>query len=270
MKKSIPFHKMHGLGNDFVVIDATKQPLDMNTLPVTLMADRHLGIGFDQLLIIENSNHADYYCRILNADGSEAEQCGNGLRAVARYIHEQGLLGQKEFRLETIAGIFPVLIKDYDHIRITMTQSASNASQLEVPLPEHNKTIQGSTLSMGNPHFIIPVDDLNDTAPMELGSLISTHPVFPQGTNVGFMQVVTRQHIRLKTIERGAGETLACGSNACAAVLTGIQQGALEPHVAVEFQHGQVTVEWEGHSKPVYMTGPAADAFRGEWPLSIK
>jgi len=252
------------------VIDATKQTLDLATLPVTKMADRHLGIGFDQLLIIEKSNHADFFCRILNADGSSAEQCGNGLRAVARYIHEQKLLDRKAFKLETVAGIFPVLIEDYDHIRITMSETDITASHMEIPLPDINKAITGDSLSLGNPHFIISVDNAVTAEADGLGCLISTHPIFPQGTNVGFMEVVQRDHIRLRTYERGAGATLACGSNACAAVVAGILQDTLANRVAVEFQHGQIMIEWEGNNKPVHMTGPATDVFSGEWPLSVR
>ncbi len=267
-RSTIRFHKMHGLGNDFIVIDAIHQTINLDTLPVQLMADRHLGIGCDQLLIIESGKNADFFCRIVNSDGSQAEQCGNGLRCVARFIHENGLYTRPEFKLETVAGIFPVHIQDYDHVRITMSSAAIDASNLEVHLPTRQISVSGSALSMGNPHFIIKVDDVENVNISDLGADISTHDIFPQGTNVGFMQVVNAEHIRLRTYERGAGNTLACGSNACAAVASGILEGHLNQRVAVEFEHGKVFIEWEGNDKPVHMTGPAAYVFSGEWPIN--
>lgn len=265
---TIRFHKMHGLGNDFVVIDAIHQAINIDALPVKQMADRHLGVGFDQLLIIERGKNADFFCVILNSDGSEAEQCGNGLRCVARFIHENGLFTKPTFTLETIAGVFPVDIKDYDQVRITMSTSSIDASNLELNLPVGDVSVSGSALSMGNPHFIVKVDNLETVDIGDLGSHISNHAIFPQGTNVGFMEVVKPDHIRLRTYERGAGNTLACGSNACAAVASGILEGTLNNQVAVEFEYGRVFIEWEGGDKPVHMTGPATYVFSGEWPIN--
>lgn len=263
----IHFQKMHGLGNDFIVIDAISQTIHLNTLPVKLMADRHLGIGCDQLLVILRGKKADFFCHIFNADGSEAEQCGNGLRAVARFIHESGLHASKEFTLETVAGVFPVRIKDYDHICVTMSTSTITSTSQDLQLPTQAVSVTGSVLSMGNPHYIIRVNSIEDVNLTELGAEISTHVIFPHGTNVGFMEVVSPEYIRLRTYERGVGHTLACGSNACAAVANGILNGELQKRVKVEFELGTLTIEWEGGDKPVHMTGPASLVFRGEWPI---
>jgi diaminopimelate epimerase len=262
---SIHFTKMHGLGNDFVVIDAINQALDMGLLPTQLMADRHFGIGCDQLLIIQTSAVADFFCRILNADGSEAEQCGNGLRCVARYVHEHKLHSQSHFTIETIAGVFPVEIKDYDHISVTLAASGVVSSELSIPLPAIDLVVNGSSLSIGNPHFILQVPDIKTTPIAQIGSALAVHSAFPKGVNVGFVQVMKPDYILLRTYERGAGETNACGSNACAAVAAGILDGTLANSVIVEFKFGQLLIEWEGSSKPVRMTGPAAIIFSGEW-----
>jgi diaminopimelate epimerase len=267
---AIRFHKMHGLGNDFVVIDAISEKVDIGKLPFTLMADRHLGIGCDQFLIIESGKEADFFCRIVNSDGSEAEQCGNGLRCVARFVHEQKLIAANDFTLATIAGVFPVSIKDYDHISVTMLSKPVTTDHLEIRLPEFDISIAGASLSIGNPHFIIPVEKIDPADTMTLGAAIAVHPLFPQGTNVGFMEVVSEDHIRLRTYERGAGQTLACGSNACAAVIYGIMENSLSRKVAVEFEHGKVTIEWPDGKKPVKMTGPASYVFSGEWPLTVR
>ena len=261
---ALRFTKMHGLGNDFVVIDTIQQKVDWRSLPLKQIADRHLGIGCDQILLIESSKNADVFCRIINADGSEAEQCGNGLRCVARFINEKGLLTRANVTIETIAGIFPVEIKDYDHIRVTIATVGIDAAAMQLQLPELDTAVSGSALSMGNPHFIIKVDDIVTAPAAQVGEAVATHPSFPHGTNVGFMQVMNNKHIRLRTYERGAGETNACGSNACAAVAAGILDGSLQHTVMVEFKYGQLLIEWEGKGKPVHMTGPAISVFEGE------
>lgn len=258
------FTKMHGLGNDFVVINAVQQPLDWKRLPAKLIADRHLGIGCDQILLIEPSTSADFFCRIINADGSEAEQCGNGLRCVARFVHEKGLHPSTNLTIETVAGVFPIEIKDYDHIRVTIPAAGIESSSIQLSLPTLGTAVSGSVLSIGNPHFIIKVADLQTTQTGQIGQAVSTHPSFPHGTNVGFMQVLKPNHILLRTYERGAGETHACGSNACAAVAAGILDGSLQHAVTVEFNYGQLMIEWEGKNKPVHMNGPASVVFEGE------
>ncbi len=269
-QQTIHFTKMHGLGNDFVVIDAIHQRLDWHTLPVTLLADRHLGIGCDQVLLIEPSKNADFFCRILNADGSEAEQCGNGLRCVARFLHERKLHSSTSLTIETIAGVFPVEIKNYDQIRVTIPAANIESSNLQLQLPPSGTTVKGSALSMGNPHFIIQVPDIHTAATEQVGQSIATHPTFPNGTNVGFMQIMNKNHIRLRTYERGAGETNACGSNACAAVAAGILEGSLQHSVQVDFKYGQLQIEWEGKGKPVHMNGPAASIFDGDITIELK
>lgn len=257
------FTKMHGLGNDFIVIDAASQPLNWHQFPFSAIADRHLGVGCDQILLIEQSSNADYFCRIINADGSEAEQCGNGLRCVARFLHEKGLHASHRMTIETIVGVFPVEIKDYDHIRVTIPSASIESSTLHLQIPTLGKSINGSALSVGNPHFIVKVDNIKDTDTRKIGAAISTHPDFPNGTNVGFMQIINSNHVRLCTYERGAGETNACGSNACAAVAAGIIDGSLKNTVNVEFKYGQLIIEWQGKGEPVYMTGPAVSVFEG-------
>lgn len=258
------FTKMHGLGNDFVVMNTINQPINLKQLHIASLADRHIGIGFDQLLMIESSQSADFFCRIFNADGSEAEQCGNGLRCVARFILEEGLYDQPEFRLETKAGIFSLQIQDYDHIRVALGIPEINENLYELHLKQDFGIVPVSILSVGNPHAIVKVETVDLIPTDTLGHEISTHTFFPQGVNVGFMQIVNRNHIRLRTFERGVGETHACGSNACAAAVAGIANGWLQRHVKVEFRYGSLSIDWEGEGTPIYMTGPAARVFSGE------
>ena len=257
------FTKMHGLGNDFVIIDGIKHKIDINNLPITQLSNRHLGIGFDQLLIIEpTSSGADFFCRILNADGSEAEQCGNGLRCVARYIHENKLNQSNSFSIATKAGVFPVTIQDYDHITVTLSAPTIQQSLANVTID--NQEIPLSILSLGNPHAIMKVDSIDAISTNELAPKIAAQHFFPNGANVGFMQVLNNNHVRLRTYERGAGETLACGSNACAAIVAGKINGWLGNYVSVEFCLGKLLVEWEGENQPIRMTGPATKVFDGK------
>ena len=261
----IQFCKMHGLGNDFVVIDAIHQSIDIKKLPIQPLAHRHLGIGFDQLLAIEPSTCADFSCRIFNSDGSEAEQCGNGLRCVTRFVHEQGLIKQPSLAIETKAGIFSATILDYDHIQIAMgIPSWQSQKTYVIALKEHTP-VSATVVSVGNPHAIVRVPALNNIPITHLGMEISTHPLFPFGTNVGFVEVIQPNHIRLRTYERGSGETYACGSNACAAVVAGISNQWLAHRVEVEFQYGSLQIEWAGESHPVIMQGPATLSFSGEF-----
>jgi diaminopimelate epimerase len=259
---TLRFTKMHGLGNDFVIINALTQPLNLKALSFSALADRHTGIGFDQLLVIEPSQKADFFCRIYNADGSEAEQCGNGLRCIARYLHEEKIHPARQIRVETIAGIFTLEIKDYDHIRVCMGEPEIKNPLIELALPHLSTSMPVSILSLGNPHAIVRMESL-DSIPLEkLAAQISASDHFPEGVNVGFMQVINNNHIRLRTFERGAGETFACGSNACAAAVAGITLGLLQPEVKVDFVYGSLAIEWEG--KAIYITGPAAKVFSGE------
>ena len=261
---TIRFTKMHGLGNDFVIINALDQALTLPSLPIKQLADRHRGIGFDQLLIIESSQQADFFCRIFNADGSEAEQCGNGLRCIARFIHETGLHAQTMLRIETKAGIFPIFIQDYDHIRVTLEAPHIQEKLIALPLKEYQPAIPLSILSTGNPHAIVKMESLDQGLVNQLAPEIATHTLFPQGVNVGFMQVLDRHHVRLRTFERGVGETYACGSNACAAACAGIANHWLQHEVTVEFRFGSLLVEWQGEHHPIHLTGPAAHVYSGE------
>lgn len=260
---SIPFTKMHGLGNDFVIINALNNSFDIKPAFISALANRHTGIGFDQLLIIEPSKKADFFCRIYNADGSEAEQCGNGLRCVARFIHEEKLHPSTVIQIETKAGIFSVFITDYHHIRIAMGAPLVEKNLMQLKIDDTHQ-VPLSVISLGNPHAILKVDSLENHLTQTLGPKISRHTFFPQGTNVGFMQIMTDDHIRLRTYERGAGETCACGSNACAAAVAGITNGWLKNKVQIDFQYGSLSVEWAGENETIYMTGPASRVFSGE------
>lgn len=271
MLNIINFTKMHGLGNDFVVVDAINQPVffkkTFNKSFITDLGNRHTGVGFDQLLLIEKSIHidADFFCRIFNSDGSEAEQCGNGMRCVGRFIHEKKLSSKKNLSIETKSGIVEVILHDVDHfetIQVNMGKPEITAS-CEFKLSLTQVPILLSIISMGNPHVVLEVESIKNTPVQKWGAEISTHPIFPQGTNVGFMEIVSREHIRLRTFERGAGETCACGTNACAAVVAGIQKKLLDHKVRVELALGSLWIEWAGKDAPVMMTGPAEKVFEG-------
>lgn len=262
---TLHFCKMHGLGNDFVVINAMQKPLDIQSLPIAQLADRHRGIGFDQLLIIEPSQEADFFCRIFNADGSEAEQCGNGLRCVARLVHEEGLHPESSLRIETRAGVFPLFIEDNDYHTIRMIIDAPHIqhNHAQLKLKDHT-SLQACVLSLGNPHAIVKVESVGEKALNQLGREICIHPFFPEDTNVGFMEVINSHQIHLLTFERGVGETHACGSNACAAVVAGVVNGWLEHPVEVKFRYGSLQVEWQGGFHPINIIGPASRVFSGE------
>lgn len=260
----IRFTKMHGLGNDFVIINATKNQLDVSKLPIQKLSNRHVGIGFDQLLVLEPSTKADFFCRIFNADASEAEQCGNGLRCLARYIHESGLRQQTSLTLETKAGVFPIQIEDYDRIRVTLATPELKPQQIEFASKLSPHTLPVSILSMGNPHAIVKVDSMEIPA-HEIGLEIAALPFFSNGANVGFMQIMDHHHIRLRTFERGVGETFACGSNACAAAIVGMMNGWLQTKVDVQFHYGSLSIEWQGKDAPIHMIGPAAFVYSGEF-----
>jgi diaminopimelate epimerase len=262
--KPIIFAKMHGLGNDFVIINTLHESLDLKTLPLSQMADRHLGVGFDQLLIIEPPRRGDYFCRIFNADGSEAEQCGNGLRCVARYLHEKGLHPRTSMVLETMAGLFSVFIKDYEHIRVTMGQPSICEKLTKFPLTSL-ASVSLSIIFTGNPHAIVKVDKVDEIDIAMVGREISSPAYFPEGANIGVMQLLDRSHVRLRTFERGIGETHACGSNACAAAVAGIINDWLTSPVTIEYRYGNLMVEWEGSNDSIYLTGAATHVFSGEW-----
>ena len=271
----LKFTKMHGAGNDFVVLDGVRQHIDISPEQMRFLADRHFGVGCDQILLVEEAQHpdADFRYRIFNADGGEVEQCGNGARCFARFVHDQNLTARREIVVETLSGLItPRLEQDgrvtvdmgapiFDPARIPF-DAASNA--VIEPLEVAGETVQISALSMGNPHAVQVVEDILHAPVEKLGPLIERHPRFPKRVNAGFMQVIDRQHIRLRVYERGSGETLSCGTGACAAVVAGIRRGLLESPVNVATRGGGLTIAWDGDGANVLMTGPAITVFSGE------
>lgn len=265
---------MHGLGNDFVVIDAINQTVSLNREQIRFIADRNFGIGCDQILLVEPANgDADFFYRIYNADGGEVEQCGNGARCFVRYVHDHGLTRKHQIRVETRSGLIAPVLQEDGEVRVDMGMPefepvnipfVAERRELTYALDVQGVTVRISALSMGNPHAVRVVDDL-DTAPVcTEGALIEVHPRFPRRVNVGYMQVMDRHHIRLRVFERGAGETLACGTGACAAAVAGIQLGLVETPVSVNTRGGNLTINWAGEHTPVFMTGPAVAVFEGE------
>jgi diaminopimelate epimerase len=265
---------MHGLGNDFVVFDAIHQRVSLTPETIRRIADRHFGVGCDQLLLVEAPGRpdVDFRYRIFNADGGEVEQCGNGARCFARFVRDKGLTDKDVIRVETLGGIISPRIGADGRVTVDMGVPRFDPKDVpfvtDAPGPVYElvldgKTIPVSVLSMGNPHAVQRVDDV-DTAPVaSQGPRIQQLPAFPRQVNVGYMQVLGRDRIRLRVYERGAGETLACGSGACAAVVAGRQQGLLDGRVTVILRGGELTVAWEGAGEPVMMTGPAVSVFEG-------
>ncbi len=269
------FTKMHGLGNDFVVLDGINQAITLTPAQARRIADRHFGIGCDQILLVERATRddADFRYRIFNADGGEVEQCGNGARCFVRFVHDHGLTDKTAIRVETASGLIEPRLLDNGQVRVDMgaprfaPADIPFAAEAEAPtyaLKVGQHVLDIAALSMGNPHAVLRVNDL-DSAPVDiLGAAIESHPRFPQRVNAGFMQVLTPHDIRLRVFERGAGETLACGTGACAAAVAGIRQGWLASPVSVHTQGGDLVIEWAGAGQPVYMTGPAETVFEGE------
>lgn len=269
----LKFTKMQGLGNDFVVLDGINQPVNLDQQQIRLLADRHFGIGCDQLLLVEKAaGQADFRYRIFNADGSEVEQCGNGARCFVRYVHDHGLTQKNEIRIETLSGVISPKLEINGNVTVNMGKPIFEPEKIPFVAEEYALTyqleIQGkpvtiSALSMGNPHAVRVVQDI-ENAPVDVeGALIETHLRFPKRVNVGYMQVTDRNHIKLRVFERGAGETLACGTGACAAVVTGINLGLLDNQVTVSTRGGELTISWQGKDEPVWMTGPAVTVFEG-------
>jgi diaminopimelate epimerase len=268
------FTKMHGLGNDFVVIDAITQSVALTPAQVRHIADRRRGVGCDQLLLVEASERADsqFRYRIFNADGGEVEQCGNGARCFALFVRARGLTDARRIPVYTGAGHLELLVHDDDSVTVDM--GVPRLEPAEIPFaaanraPRYSLSVDGESheigaVSMGNPHAVLQVEDVANAPVASLGASIETHPRFPARVNVGFMQIIDRSHIRLRVFERGAGETLACGTGACAAVVVGRLQGLLDETVTIELPGGNLVVSWAGENEPVLMTGPATFVFEG-------
>ena len=274
----LKFSKMHGLGNDFVVLDGVRQQFSLTPEQLRYLGDRHFGVGCDQILVVEKPTRdgVDFRYRIFNADGGEVEQCGNGARCFVRFVHEQGLTDKREIRVETMKGVIAPRLEGDG--KVTVDMGVPRFLPHEIPflhdddvvvynLDVADETLEVSVVSMGNPHAVQVVDSV-DSAPVgEHGPLIESHASFPQRVNAGFMQVVDKHAIKLRVYERGAGETLACGTGACAAAVAGIRRGLLESPVRVSTRAGDLTIAWGGEGRPVLMTGPAQTVFSGEIDL---
>ncbi|WP_020653761.1 diaminopimelate epimerase [Massilia niastensis] len=278
----LTFTKMHGAGNDFIVVDAINQQVELSPEQWRRLADRRFGIGADQILVVERPTEAgvDFRYRIFNNDGGEVEQCGNGSRAFVRFVVDKGLSRERSIRVQTMSGIISPRLEDDGSVTVDM--GAPRLDPAEVPFDNtglggwtegddtlwpvqvEGKNVFVSVVSMGNPHAVQVVDDV-DTAPVaQTGPAIESHARFPKRVNAGYMQVMDRHHIRLRVYERGAGETLACGTGACAAVVAGIRRGLLDSPVRVSARGGELSIAWAGEGQPVYLSGPAVTVFEGE------
>ena len=268
---------MHGQGNDFVMLNGIARQISLTPAHIQRIADRHLGIGCDQLLVVEPAlGDADFRYRIFNADGGEVEQCGNGARCFAQFVRDEGLTTKTEIRVETSSGLIVPKIEDDGRVTVNMGPPRFTPADIpfkaEVEALKYALDVRGThisigTLSMGNPHAVQVVANVDQAAVAETGPLIEHHEKFPNRVNAGFMQIVDRTRIRLRVWERGAGETLACGTGACAAVVTGIRWGLLDEAVTVNARGGELTVTWRGladATAPVFMTGATATVFKGE------
>lgn len=270
----IQFTKMHGLGNDFIVIDAISQPISLNTKQIKALADRHFGIGCDQLLLVEKPANpaAEFRYRIFNADGGEVEQCGNGARCFALFVREKGLTSNSVISVETAAGLIKLTVED-DLVTVDMGipdfRPESLPFLVENQAETYNLVVNGaeyaiSAVSMGNPHAVLQVENVDTANVEELGAALESHQQFPQRVNVGFMEIVNREKIRLRVYERGAAETLACGTGACAAVAVGRLLGKLNEQVTVSLHGGNLNIRWPGEGRTLLMTGPATTVFQGK------
>lgn len=271
----LEFTKMHGLGNDFVVFDGVNQSLQLTPEQVRFIADRRFGVGCDQLLLVERpqTDAAEFRYRIYNADGGEVEQCGNGARCFARFVVDKGLTQSRSIPVETAGGLIVLQLEENGDVTVNMgvprfepesLPFEADEQALSYGLQTRQGEVQIAAVSMGNPHAVLEVENI-DTADVEsLGPEIEQHPRFPRRVNVGFMQIVSPSEIRLRVYERGAAETLACGTGACAAVAAGIRQGKLSETVKVSLPGGELVIRWLGENEPLYMTGPATRVFEGK------
>lgn len=271
----IRFTKMHGLGNDFVMIDAISQKLSMTPERARKLADRHFGIGCDQVLVVEPpvAADADFRYRIFNHDGSEVENCGNGARCFAVFVRQRKLTGKRIIRAETAGGL--LILKVLPDNRVTVDMGVPRLAPAQIPfqasqqsttyrLPLRDLTLEISAVSMGNPHAVTVVDDVASYDVTGIGAEVERHSAFPRKVNAGFMQVISNREVRVRVFERGAGETLACGTGACAAVVAGRLRKLLDREVIVHLPGGDLSIRWDGDDKPVLMTGPATTVFHGQ------
>ncbi|AAM83974.1 diaminopimelate epimerase [Yersinia pestis] len=268
------FSKMHGLGNDFMVVDAVTQNVYFSPELIRRLADRHTGVGFDQMLVVEPpyDPELDFHYRIFNADGSEVSQCGNGARCFARFVRLKGLTNKREISVSTQTGRMILSVTEDEQVCVNMGEPdfepqtvpfrAAKAEKTYI-LRAAEHTVLCGVVSMGNPHCVMQVDDVSVANVALLGPVLENHERFPERANIGFMQVVSRDHIRLRVYERGAGETQACGSGACAAVAVGVVQDLLNENVHVELPGGSLHIRWQGPGHPLYMTGPATHVYDG-------
>ncbi|WP_035058892.1 diaminopimelate epimerase [Andreprevotia chitinilytica] len=275
---TLRFTKMHGLGNDFIVLDGVRESLALDTETVKKLGDRHFGIGFDQLLLVEPAADAahDFRYRIFNSSGEEVEHCGNGARCFLKFVRDQGLTDKTELAVETAQGVIYPKLEASGEVTVNMGAPrfapaeipfVADAEALVYPLQVGEETFDISVVSMGNPHAVQVVADVETDLVLRVGPLIEKHLRFPRKVNAGFMQIVSRDAIKLRVYERGAGETLACGTGACAAVVAGIRRGLLNERVRVTTHGGDLTISWAGGGSPVLMTGPAVTVFSGEIQL---
>lgn len=269
---------MHGLGNDFMVVDGVTQNVFFSPEQIRRLADRNFGIGFDQLLLVEPpyDPDLDFHYRIFNADGSEVEQCGNGARCFARFVRNKGLTNKNKIRVSTSSGKMTLRLERDGTVTVNMGVPILEPSLIPFKAKKPEKTYLLQTAqqtflcgaaSMGNPHCVLDVEDVASAAVAEIGALLTKHERFPRGVNVGFMQAINSGHIKLRVYERGAAETLACGTGACAAVVVGQIQGKLDQQVRVDLPGGTLTINWEGEGKPLWMTGPAQHVYDGQIQL---
>ena len=271
----LKFTKMQGLGNDFVVLDFTNDVVPLNATQAAHIADRHFGVGCDQILIVEKSlrDDIDFKYRILNADGSEVGQCGNGARCFVRFVHEKGLSTKNPITVETLTGQM-TLYADTETNLVTVNMGAPRFEPHEVPIKADQRQLyytaevdgkshEFSAVSMGNPHAVLVVENVQNASVLSLGEALEAHPIFPEKANIGFMQINSRRDISLRVFERGSGETIACGSGTCAAVVAGIQAGLLDNDVIAHLTGGDLNIKWQGEGQVVMMTGPAQTSFEG-------
>jgi diaminopimelate epimerase len=274
----LKFTKMHGLGNDFVVIDALTHPISLTPDQIRRISDRHFGVGCDQVLLVEPPRlpDTDFHYRIFNADGGEVEQCGNGARCFVRYVRDRGLTNKTEIRVGTLGGVIVPKMEEDGQVTVNMGVPEFEPARIPFEAPARaptyrievgDRSVEVSALSMGNPHAVQIVADVERAPVATEGPLIERHPRFPQRVNAGYLQVVSRRRVLLRVYERGAGETLACGTGACAAVVAGVQRGLLDREVIVATRGGDLGISWAGENKPVMMTGPAVAVFEGEIEL---